>query len=1057
MSGPERLEGEDRGLLAWMVHNRVTPNLLMLFLLLGGLYMTTRIKQEVFPEFAEDQVSISVPYPGASPEEVEQGIVLAVEEAVRGLPGVGEVTATAAEGSGTVVAEILSDADPMQVYQDIRQGVDSISTFPEDAEEPQVSLSVHRHEVLTLQFYGEVPEASLREAVEQVRDRLLQDPGITQVDLVGARDYEIQVEVPQARLRAYNLTLAQIASRIGAASVESGGGKVETSGGEILLRVRDRRDWAREFARIPVVTAASGAVVYLEDLGRVREGFAETDRSSSYNGSRNVGLDVYRVGEQTPIGVSDAVRAAMPEIAADLAAGIHWAISRDDSDVYRQRLELLLKNAFLGLVLVLGTLGIFLEFKLAFWVTMGIPTSFLGGLLFLPVMGVSINMISLFAFIVALGIVVDDAIVAGENIYEYRSQGMGFARAAVLGAREVGVPIAFSILTNVVAFLPLSFIPGIMGQVWGVIPLVVVTVFLISWVESMLILPAHLAHTRSAPASRLTATLHRWQQGFSRLVSRFIENVYGPFLDACLAWRFLTVAAGFALLIGIAGYVKSGRIGMILSPRVESDRSVVTAVLPYGSPSARVQAVGSRLVLAAQEVAAGHGGDRLLVGVQSRINENEVRVDAFLTDPDVRPIGTAEMTRLWRERTGTLPGLESLKFQSDRGGPGSGAALTVELSHRDIDVLDRASAALAERLSEFPNVKDIDDGYSQGKRQLSFRLTAEGRSLGLSSQEVARQVRSAFYGAEALRQQRGRSEVKVVVRLPESERQSEFGVESLMIATPAGTFVPLRQVAEVERGRAYTTIKRRDGRRTVTVTADVTPIGETGRIQATLDQAILPQLVRDYPGLTHGYEGRQADMKESMRSLVGGFTLAVLAIYFLLAIPFRSYTQPVIVMISIPFGIVGAVLGHLLMGYNLSVMSMMGIVALAGVVVNDSLVLIDYANRQRQAGIGPREAVRTAGVRRFRPILLTTLTTFGGLSPMIFETSRQARFMIPMAISLGYGILFATVISLVLVPCLYVIVEEASGLVRAGGSLGRMAREEEASEPTEPDILPDGS
>jgi len=388
------------------------------------------------------------------------------------------------------------------------------------------------------------------------------------------------------------------------------------------------------------------------------------------------------------------------------------------------------------------------------------------------------------------------------------------------------------------------------------------------------------------------------------------------------------------------------------------------------------------------------------------------------------------MTRLWREQTGPLPGLESLKFQSDRGGPGSGAALTVELSHRDIDVLDRASAALAERLAEFPNVKDIDDGYTPGKRQLSFRLTAEGRSLGLTSQEVARQVRNAFYGAEALRQQRGRSEVKVVVRLPEVERASEYGVESLMIATPAGTFVPLRQVAEVERGRAYTTIRRRDGRRTVTVTADVEPIGETGRIQAALDQTILPELVRDYPGLTHGYEGRQADMKESMQSLVGGFALAVLAIYFLLAIPFRSYTQPLIVMISIPFGIVGAVLGHLIMGYNLSVMSMMGIVALSGVVVNDSLVLIDYANHQRQAGAGPREAVRNAGVRRFRPILLTTLTTFGGLSPMIFETSRQARFMIPMALSLGYGILFATVISLVLVPCLYVMVEDALSLVR---------------------------
>lgn len=1024
------------GPISWMVHNRVTPNLLMIFLLLGGLFLTTRIKQEVFPEFDLDMVKVSVDYSGASPEEVEQGIILAVEESIRAIDGVKELTASAVEGNGTVTAELEEGVDQQKVYQEIKQEIDRITTFPENADEPEVSLATHLREVLAIDLYGDVPEMALRETADQVRDRLLQNSHITQVDLAGIRDYEILVEVSQERLRAYGLTLAGIAAAISSASTEIPGGSVDTAGGDILLRIKDRRDWAHEFARIPIVTTADGSVVYLEDIAAVREDFEDSDKSAAYNGQRAIGVDVYRVGDQTPMGVAGAVRAAMGDIEQDLPAGIHWHISRDQSEVYQQRLELLMKNAFMGLALVLVVLGLFLEFRLAFWVTMGIPTAFLGSLLFLPVVGVSINMISMFAFIVALGIVVDDAIVAGENIYEYQQQGMGFARAAVLGARDVAVPITFSILTNVVAFLPLSFIPGTMGKIWKVIPLVVITVFLISWVESLLILPGHLAHIKRRPAGRSTSRLHLWQQGFTHQVARFINRVYGPFLDLCLRWRTLTVALCLTALVVVISYALSGRIGIILMPRVESDQAEVTAVLPVGSPMDKVAAVQEKLSAAMNAVASENGGDQLLKGIFSNIEENQVEVRAYLTDVGVRPLNTGEVTRLWREKLGPVVGLESLRFESDGGGPGSGASLTVELSHSDIHVLDQASAVLAEGLAGFPNVKDIDDGYTPGKQQLDFSIKPEGQSLGLTSAEVARQVRNAFSGAEALSQQRGRNEVTVRVRLPENERTSEHHVEHLMIQTPAGIFVPLAEIATVERGRAYTTISRRDARRTVTVSANVEPMGETGQVQAALNSTILPELARDYPGLTYGYQGRQADMKESMQSLIGGFVLSMLAVYFLLAMPFRSYSQPLIVMIAIPFGIVGAVLGHLLMGYNLSLMSMMGIVALAGVVVNDSLVLIDYANRQRSEGAGPLEAIRVAGLRRFRPIVLTTLTTFGGLSPMIFETSRQARFMIPMALSLGFGILFATVITLILVPCLYLLIEDIYQWIRHGQSYG---------------------
>jgi multidrug efflux pump subunit AcrB len=1010
------------GPIAWMVHNRVTPNLLMIVLLLGGLFMGSQIKQEVFPEFSLDTVTVTVPYPGSSPEEVEQGILLAVEEAIRGIEGIVELTARASEGAGRVTAELEADSDHQKIYQDIRQEVDRITTFPLDAEEPRVVLQARRREVLNLQLYGDVDEWTLREVAEQVRDRLLQDGGITQVDLIGARDYEIKVDISQENLRIYNLTLQDVARRIAETAVEIPGGFLETPGGDLLLRMRDRRDTAAEIGRIAIITTPMGGVLLLEDIATVSEGFADTNRFGSYNGKRSVELGVFRVGDQTPIGVSRAARRAMAEIGPDLPPGVFYEINRDSSDIYQQRLELLRNNALLGLFLVLFFLGIFLEYRLAFWVTMGIPISFLGALLFLPGLGVTINMISVFAFMLALGIVVDDAIVCGENIYEYR-QTMGWTDAAIQGARDVAVPIQYSILTNMVAFLPLYFIPGTMGKIWNAIPVVIIAVFIVSWVESLFILPSHLAHARP----RSSGFLSRLQQRFDALLGRFIDRVYRPSLELALRLRWLTLAAAAVILLLVGAYVISGRIGMILMPRIEADRAVVTAVLPFGSPLARVVDVQNLLLTAVERVAAENGGERLVTGTFSLINENQVEISAYLTDPEVRPLNTTEVTRLWREQAGAIAGLQSLRFEADRGGIGSAASLTVELSHRDIPTLERASLALAERLTEFPNVKDIDSGFSAGKQQLDFRITPAGQSLGLTAGEVARQVRSAFHGVEALQQQRGRNEVKVRVRLPAGERESEFHVENLMIRTPGGRYVPLLQVAEVERGRAYTTINRRDARRTITVTADVVPMGETGQVLSVLNSTVLPQLVRDFPGLTHGYEGRQADLRESMRSLFTSFGLAMFAIYFLLAIPFRSYMQPLIVMVAIPFGMVGAVFGHLLMGYNLSLMSMMGIVALSGVVVNASLVLIDYANRRRREGQDVLEAIQSASLRRFRPVLLTTLTTFVGLAPMILETSRQARFLIPMALSLGFGVLFATAVTLVLVPCLYVVLEDIVG------------------------------
>jgi multidrug efflux pump subunit AcrB len=1048
-----------KGPIRWMAGNSVASNLLMLVLLVGGFMAASRIKQEVFPEFALDIVSVTVPYPGASPDEVEKGIVKVIEEVVRGLDGVEEVSSSAQEGVGVVRAELIVGAAPQKLTQEIRQEIDRIRTFPEEAEEPSVVLMTQRRSVLSLVLYGDQDEAVLRELAEQVRDRLLTSPDITQVGLSGVRPLEISIEVSQENLRAYNLTLTQIAQRIRAAAVELPGGGIKTRGGEILVRMKERRDYGRQFEDIPIVTANDGTDVRLGDIATIVDGFEDVDRFATYDGKPAVMLNVYRVGEQTPIQVADAVREKLEEIKPDLPPGIDVDIRRDFSEFYSQRIDLLLRNGALGLALVLVMLALFLEVRLAFWVTMGIPISFLGSFLLLPVLGVTINMISLFAFIIALGIVVDDAIVVGENVYEYHQQGMPFWKAAVRGARDVALPVTFSILTNIAAFMPMFFVPGTTGKVFKTIPAVVVVVFTISLVECLFVLPAHLSHQRDR-RNGILGWLHRGQQRFSGWIARMIRDGYGPFLDRVLRHRYVTLSIGAAVLSVTIGYIASGRMGMTLFPRVESDIAIATAVLPDGSSVKETETVRDRLLRAAKAVAEAHGGEDLVRGIFAEIGGGGgasgwagggggvsgghiVEVSIYLTPPEQRPIGTKGLVDLWRKQTGKVGGLDSLIFESDRGGPGSGAAITVELSHRDIDVLEIASTDLADALELFPEVKDVNDGFSPGKQQFDFKIRPEGQSLGLTAFEVARQVRSCFYGAEALRQQRGRNELKVMVRLPQSQRMSEYDLESLLIRTPAGREVPVHQAATSKRDRAYTVINRREGRRTVAVTADCSPPSKAGQIMEALKTGALPKLQTKHPGLQYGFEGKQADMKESMTSLMVGFGLAMLVIYALLAIPFRSYIQPAIIMVSIPFGIVGAVIGHLIMGYSLSIISMMGIVALAGVVVNDSLVLIDYANRQRKEGLSRHDAVHVAGVRRFRPILLTTLTTFGGLAPMIFETSRQARFLIPMALSLGYGILFATLISLLLVPCLFLIVEDIRHVFGLADPLARPADDED--------------
>ncbi|MCP5362099.1 MAG: efflux RND transporter permease subunit [Hyphomicrobiales bacterium] len=1019
------------GPIAWMAGHPVAANLLMIIFLMGGLFFFSQSTKEVFPEFALDTITVSMSYPGASPEEVEQGIVLAIEDALTDIDGLGEITSTARESSGSVTAEVLDIDEMIRIAQDAKSAVDRITTFPVEAEDLKVSVNNRRRDVISLALYGEVDAWTLRAAAEQIQERLEEDKNIGPVELSGARNYEIHIEIPQENLRRYGISLPTVAQIIRNTALELGGGSLDTESGEILVRMSERRNTAKEFRNIPIITQENGSKVFLGDIATISDGFDDSNNYAFYNGKPAILFDVYRIGKQTPTGVATAVKTQVTELNQSLPGGLTITTFNDRSRLFEQRAELLMTNGLFGLILVVTFLALFLDVRLAFWVSMGIPISFMGAFLLFPATDFTVNIVSMFAFIISLGIVVDDAIVSGENIYHYRQKGLTPLRAAVEGAREIATPITISVLTNMVAFVPLFFVPGHMGKVFSVIPEVVILVFFISLIESLFILPAHLTFKQVSTRSphNLLQHIAARQKGFNQRFNHFVENQYAPFLqNHVLKHRYLALAVFISILLIAGGYVFSGRMGMTLFPRVESDYAFASAELKVGSPFSQTKEVADRLMHAAQDVIDQHGSEQLAEGIFTDIEENVVEMRIFLTEPEVRPITTAEFTKLWREALGEIPGLEALSLMSNRGGPGSGAALTVELSHHDTAVLDKAAVQLAGALADFPNTKDIDDGSAQGKKQFDFTMKELGYTLGMTTADVARQVRAAFYGSEAFKQQRGRNEVRVLVRLPEEQRSSQYYLKNLMIKTPDGSDVMLRDLVHMTEGRAYTTINRRDSRRVIQVQADVDPPSEANAVIAAIMKDTLSELQQRYPRLSYSFEGSQAEIRDSVHSLFFGLGAVLFVIYALLAILFSSYSQPFMVLVAIPFGTVGAIIGHLIMGYSLSVMSLFGMMALAGVVVNDSLLLVDFANRKRVKGMHAVQAVIEAGTQRFRPILLTTMTTFMGLAPMILETSRQARFLIPMALSLGFGILFATLLTLILVPALYMIIEDIKAL-----------------------------
>ena len=1039
------------GGIAWLARNPVAANLLMVLIVAAGLMAATEIVDEAFPQADLDVIGIDVPYLGAAPEDVETGVVLRVEEAIRNIQGIRRIQSTASPGGASVRIDLELGADAQRVLDEVTAAVQAITTFPAATEEPIIRKLVVRNQVLVIAISGAVDIATLKSIAEQVRDELLTLSEVSQVDVAGAPPYEISIEVSEAALRTYQLTFDDVTDAVRRSSIDIPGGSVRSERGDVLLRTIGQAYRGAEYENLVLLARPDGTRLLLGDVANVVDGFAETEQLARFDQAPAVMLYVFRSGSRSTTEASAAVHDYIDRVRPRLPDGIALTIWQDQSLAIDDRLAIMLRNGAAGLVLVLVVLALFLEIRLAFWVSLGIPIAFLGAIALMPGLGVSMNMVSSFAFLLVLGIVVDDAIIVGENIYRHqREEGNGL-RGAVEGVREICRPVVFAVLTTVVAFLPLLFVPGIAGEMFGVIPLVVVPCLLFSLLESLGILPAHLAHTRRR---RTVGSWFRFQQRTADGLVWVARSVYEPLLEVALRWRYVTAAIGIATLTLTGALVLSGRITFRFFPSVEAEFITAEVTMPLGTPiAATLQAVAkfeagaSRLragleeetgmdhfrhvatIVGDQPLAAGSASPTGRMGSPVTNAPHLAEVTVELVSPEYRSYTSEELGILWREHTGPVPEADSVALVASL--MSSSESVDVELAGRDLYALRSAAAALTDRLAEYAGVYEIADSFRTARAEMRLDVRPAAETLGLRRQDLGRQVRQAFYGEEAQRIQRGRNDIRVMVRYPRDDRRSLGNLENMRIRTPHGGEVPFGQVARLEAARGLTSIARVDGNRTVDVTASVDPqVSSASEIVTDLRERILPDLLADFPGVHHSFGGGQAEQRDIMNALATGFVLGLIAIFGLLAIPLRSYIQPVIVMGAIPFAFVGALWGHLLLGIALSFTSMFGFVALTGVVVNDSLIMVDFINRARArpSNASLARAIREAGSRRFRPILLTSLTTFVGLGPMMLDRSLQASLFVPMAASLAFGVLFATLVTLFLVPTSYLILDDLQRL-----------------------------
>ncbi len=1040
--------------IAWMVRNPVAANLLMMLLVVGGGLTLPTILQEEFPAIDTDVIQVSVEYQGAAPTEVEEGVCVRLEEEIEGLQDMDRMSSIAVEGACVVNIELLPGSDADAALDEVESRVDGITTLPEETEKPVVSKLVVRAQVVSVAITGPLDEWELAKLGHEVRDEIAALPGVSQVDLDFVRPYEISIEVSEETLRRHGLSFDQVAQAVRSWSLDLPGGSVKAAEGEILLRTRGQAYVGRDFEDIVVLTRTDGTTLTLGEIATVRDGFQEGDLRARLDGEPAVIVSARRVGDEDILEIAEQVYAYLENKRAELPASVRIQPFDDQSEGLVVRLDALLRNARSGLALVLITLGLFLRFRLALWVSAGVPIAFLGSFLLFPALDLTISTLSVMAFILVLGIVVDDAIVIGEATYGYEQRGVPQVEAAIRGTQDVYVPVLFGVLTTVAAFLPLILVPGRMGQFFSFLGYTAILCLLFSLIESQWILPAHLAHrrteSRGGSPNRLVAVWQSFQGMMSQGLERFARETYGRALGVTMEWRYATLAGALGILILTLALFASGRLRYQFFPAVEGDIVYATLTMPNGIPLAVTEAGVRQIEQAAErlraKIDAGRQGPSVIRQVLTTLGKQQARdgppdlrvavggshlaeVSLELIPDAERDVGAFEIRDRWREEIGSIPDAVELAITANQFS--AGEALNIELRGGSIAQLTQAAAALEAELRSYAGVLDVADSYRAGKQEVRLSVKPEARPLGITQADLGRQVRQAFYGEEVQRVQRGRDDVRVMLRYPEEERRSLASLADMRIRTREGVEVPFEAVARVEIGRGYATIRRSDRMRVVNVTGEVDRSVTTPEAVLARVQAKLPEILAPYPGMTYRLEGEQREQAKAASGLARAVALALLLIYGLLAVPLRSYAQPLIIMSVIPFGVVGALLGHAIMGWDVVFFSVLGIVALSGVVVNASLVLVHFVNRAREAGAGVHEAVAAAGVERFRPIFLTSATTFVGLVPLMFEGSVQARPLIPMAISLAYGVLFAAVVTLFLVPSLYRILEDLRGLHEA--------------------------
>ena len=1045
-------------LVAWFASNSVAANIMMIFLLVSGFLSVRGMVTETFPSLDPRTITIATPYPGATPYDVEESITRRVEEAVIGIEGVKRVSSRASEGAGIVTVEMEDFADQNQVLDDVETAVDGLVDFPpEEAEEPSIIKTKRTSSMMSLAVFGDVGERTLHYWAEKIEGELLQLPEVTLVNVTGGRNLEISIEVSEETLRHYGLTIDDISRRVAEFSIDVPGGTLRTKAGDILIRVQGKRYTGAEFENIVIRSRKDGTKLRLGNIATIRDGFEDTNLTNEYNGVPALFVRVTRSDTQDTLKMERAIKAYLSTV--ELPQGVEVEIWRNSTDILRDRISLMVRNGILGYVLVFLSLLLFLDLKLAFWTSLGIPISFMGGLLLVSFTGITMNMITLFALIIVIGIVVDDAIVIGESIYNEQEKDPTNPDAVLDGVFLVKAPVTIGVLTSIAAFAPLIFSTGPMAQIMLPIPLIVIGILAISLVEAFFILPAHLTSSRRWSRGLLAALRDSTHAG----LARFIDRRVVPAIVLCLKYRYASVALGCATIIVTVGIFQGGIVRFIFFPQIDSDHITVNLKMPTGTPfettyryAEKIIAAGEKMAKDAEAAMSEGGMDSgtsiveavsFTVGSQGSTTTgpaasnsstnatNLAQIRMELVPGNQRPFSSRELERNWRKNTPLIPGAESLTFRSSLVRTGND--INIELSHRDEDVLALAATQLKHSLGQIEGVSEVEDSFEPGKREYIFELTAAGLAAGLTPMAIGRQLRFAYYGAEVHRIQRGRNELKVMVRYPEAQRRTLRDLYNTRIRLKDGSGMDLRTAAVIREQRGYSKIERVDGRRIVSVSANVEEaITTPDDVVRTLRKSVVPQLLADFSGLSYAFEGASRNQRDDIASLQRNLMIALMVMFVMLASQLRSYVQPLIILSAIPFGFVGSVLGHLLMGFDISFISIFGMIALSGVVINDSVVLIDYYNHVKQEqNLGVEDALITAVKRRFRPILLTTMTTSLGLLPMLTETSLQAKFLIPMAVSIAFGILYASVVIIFLVPAFVLIVEDCRMLV--GKILGR--------------------